>query len=179
VVSNSTGFYLFNNPLNANNWNGTGFDTLYVADDRTDTNGGVQRWVYNGTTWVLSGTMNSSGGLRGLTATIDTSGPSPAVNLWSTTVTTTDNNAVIYLQDTLSANSGTFGSVTTLANAGTGSYFRSVELGIAVPEPSSYLLLIVTAAVGIFWTVSRQKKREAKVIKTEDDPTSTIFLPSL
>jgi hypothetical protein len=181
IISNSTGFYLFDNPLNSSHWNSTTFNTLYVADDRTDTNGGIQRWVYNGSTWVLSGTMNSNSGVRGLTATIDTSGLSPVVSLWSTTVTTTDNNALIYFQDTLSANSGVFGSVTTLANAGTGSYFRSVELGIVVPEPSSYLLLIATAAVVTYWTLSRRKKREAKPnpAKTEDDPTSTIFLPSL
>jgi hypothetical protein len=176
----STGFYLFDNPLNANTWNGTGLNTLYIADDRdTASGGGVQRWVYNGSTWVLSGTMNSSSGLRGLTATIDTSGPSPVVSLWSTTVTATDNNALIYLQDTLSASSGTFGSVTTLANAGTGNYFRSVELGIVVPEPSSLLLLLATAAVGIYWMLFRRKKPVANPLKTKDDPTSTIFLHSL
>jgi hypothetical protein len=179
VASNSTGFYLFDNPLNSNNWNNTGFDTLYVADDRTDTNGGVQRWVYNGSTWVLSGTMNSSSGVRGLTAAIDTSGVSPVVSLWSTTVTTTDNNALIYFQDTLSASGGAFGSVTTLASAGTGNYFRSVDLGIAVPEPSTYLLLIGTAAVVTYWMLFRHKKSEARSIETKDDPTSTIFLPSL
>lgn len=45
-----------------------GIDLLYIADDRTNGNGGVQRWTLNTTTWTLAGTMSvgASSGCRGL-----------------------------------------------------------------------------------------------------------------
>lgn len=46
-----------------------GIDLLYIADDRTNGSGGVQRWTLNNTTWTLAGTMSvgASSGCRGLT----------------------------------------------------------------------------------------------------------------
>lgn len=41
--------------------NGT-VDQLYVADDRTVTGGGVQRWKLNGATWTLEGTISTGTG---------------------------------------------------------------------------------------------------------------------
>jgi hypothetical protein len=145
-----TGFYLFDNPLNSNNWNGTGLDTLYVADERAGASGGgIQRWVFNGSTWVLSGTFTSSGGFRGLTATIDTGGASPIVSLWGTTAALSS-NSLVFLQDTLSATSGSYGAATVLATAPSGNVFRGVEIAaVAVPEPTAALCLILAGAVGV------------------------------
>jgi hypothetical protein len=52
-----------------------GPDTLYVADDRSAANGGgVQKWTFNGATWVLTSTLNLAAtaapiGFRGLAGT--------------------------------------------------------------------------------------------------------------
>ena len=50
----------------------TGLDTLYIADDTAQT-GGVQKWVFNGTTWTKIATFNdkTTTGFRGLTAYFD------------------------------------------------------------------------------------------------------------
>src|SRR5215470_9630123 len=53
---------------------------IYVADDRTGaTGGGVQRWEFDGSNWILSYTLNDSlaGGARYVTA--DFTGASPVV----------------------------------------------------------------------------------------------------
>jgi hypothetical protein len=45
-----------------------GIDRLYVADDRTDGNGGIQRWRLNNNSWGLDGTIScgAGSGCRGL-----------------------------------------------------------------------------------------------------------------
>lgn len=45
-----------------------GIDLLYVADDRTDGNGGIQRWRLQSSAWTLEGTIPCGGGAgcRGL-----------------------------------------------------------------------------------------------------------------
>ncbi len=99
-----------------------GFDTLYVADDRTLANGGgVQKWTFNGTTWSLSATLGSGSGLttgvRGL-AGYQAAG---VVTLFVTS-TETSANKVIRIVD-----SGTGTPVgTTLATAPANTVFRGV-----------------------------------------------------
>lgn len=45
-----------------------GIDLLYVADDRTDGNGGIQRWRLQSNSWTLEGTIScgATAGCRGL-----------------------------------------------------------------------------------------------------------------
>jgi hypothetical protein len=82
-VPSPYGFALFD--INAQDYNQTGLDRLYIADDRSLANGGgLQRWDFNGSTWVLTytltnglndaGNANSIGGLRGLTSRLDGNG---------------------------------------------------------------------------------------------------------
>ncbi|WP_375436952.1 T9SS type A sorting domain-containing protein [uncultured Hymenobacter sp.] len=48
-----------------------GIDVVYVADDRTPTNGGIQKWSLVGGTWTLNGTIASAtAALRGLTGKV-------------------------------------------------------------------------------------------------------------
>jgi hypothetical protein len=46
--------------------------TLYVADDRSLPNGGVQKWTFDGASWTLQYTLNSglSAGCRGLAGSV-------------------------------------------------------------------------------------------------------------
>lgn len=161
-------FYLFNNPLNLNNYAGTGLNTLYIADDRSSTSGGIQRWVYDGINWGLTATFNYVGnsnlnGARGLVATFDTSGASPVVNIWATSIgsaTTPTQNDLFFLSDTLTDVGGAFGSATTLATSPLNTFFRGVELA-AVPEPSTYALIGFTGMLmtGSWYYRRRQQQR--------------------
>ena len=49
--------------------NVAGLDTLYIADDRTVSGGGVQRWHLKNNTWAMDGVLSTgvSSGARGLT----------------------------------------------------------------------------------------------------------------
>jgi len=133
------GFVLFDTNSDGTN------DLAYLADDRTTTGGGLQKWVLTGGTWTNSWSVlvNATGatstttatnfaGIRGLAGTWD------AVNgaqLFATT-TETSNNRVIAFSDT----GATPTSFTNLASAGTNYAFRGVDL-TAVPAPGAAALL--------------------------------------
>jgi hypothetical protein len=140
------GFVLFNNPLNPNSYETTGLNTLYMADDRSVANGGgVQRWVFNGTTWNLTGTFTNGGAnsYRGLTASIN----GTTVTLFATTSTASGNQLVTF-QDALTAAGGTFdASSVVLATAPTNTVFRGVAFA-PVPEPAT-VLGIAAGALGL------------------------------
>ena len=80
----------------------------YVADDRALTNGGVQKWTFNGSTWSLATTINSgiTAGCRGLT--VDWSGANPvifATTSYGTIVKATDNGSPSFVTiDTCAVN---------------------------------------------------------------------------
>jgi hypothetical protein len=145
-----------NSPTNPNSFNG--IDTLYVADDRiTNGSGGIQRWNYDGTNWVNSGTItppDAAGtgfvGLRGLTATIAGS----TVALYGTT-TEVSGNRLVTVTDTLSGLTGTFGAFSNLATAPTNTVFRGVSFA-PVPEPTS--LLAVATGTLLFGRWVRRRK---------------------
>lgn len=158
------GFFLVDNPLNSNNYQGTGFDTLYVADDRANTaGGGIQRWSFDGANWNLNGTAQygvgaTPSGFRGLTASISGN----TVSLFATSVTSATSggvNDLVLISDTLTAVGGTFGSFTTLATSATNTVFRGVDFTPqAIPEPTSLSLAAVGLA-GIWWRRRVQNQR--------------------
>jgi hypothetical protein len=157
------GFDLFDNPLNPNSYLGTGFNLLYVADDRTTaTGGGIQRWEYNGSTWALDATLGTTGtgGARGLTGSITNN----VVTLFATTAETSSNN-LIGFTDTVTGSfagggtGGVFSPLTTLATAGTNEAFRGVDFApTGVPEPGT-MALCGLAAAGV---ASRRLRRKGK-----------------
>lgn len=101
----------------------SGIDVLYIADDRTNGSGGVQRWRLSGTTWMLEGTLTvgASAGCRGLAGY--RSGTS--ITLIASTAETNTSRVVSFTD-----NGGTPGSLsaTMLATAGTNTAFRGVAL---------------------------------------------------
>jgi len=145
-----------NSPTNPNSFNG--IDTLYVADDRiTNGSGGIQRWNFDGTNWVNSGTItppDAAGtgfaGLRGLTATVAGS----TVSLYGTT-TEASANRLVTVTDMLTGLGGTFGAFSNLATAPANTVFRGVSFA-PVPEPTS--LLAVGAGTLLFGRWVRRRK---------------------
>lgn len=114
--------------------------TLYIADDRTTTSGGLQKWVRTGGvandtvsgTWTLSTTFNlaniagtGNAGLRGLAGEV----VGGAVNLFAIS---TDNRLV-----TITDGVG-IPSFTVLATAPTNTNWRGVEI---IPTPGTAALL--------------------------------------
>jgi MYXO-CTERM domain-containing protein len=129
-------------------------DLAYLADDRTATGGGLQKWMLVGGTWTQSwsrlvnatGTLSDTAGtgfagIRGLTGTWD------AVNgaqLYATT-TEANNNRLISIVD----NGSTPTLATNLASAGTNYVFRGVAFTPgAIPAPGALALLGVAGLVG-------------------------------
>ncbi len=110
VTGNSTYDYFF-----ADN------STLYVADDRTTTAGGIQKWVLSSGTWTLQYTLNPATGVgcRGLSGVVN----GGTTTLYATTTQATG-NALVSVTD---AGPGAASPFTTVANAGTNRIFRGVR----------------------------------------------------
>ncbi len=110
--------------------------TLYVADDRTQVNGGgIQKWTFNSGTsqWQLAYTLSlGTVGARGLIGT--TNGLGQTV-LYATSTTT----ALVGITDT-----GSGAVYSTIATAPLNTAFRSVTF---FPEPCSLLLLGLGALI--------------------------------
>jgi len=138
------GMFALDNPLNPF----SGIDTFYLADDSSQANGGgIQRWVFDGSTWNLTGTaLTSAGtsvGARGLTATVSGS----TVTLYATT-NEASANRLGSITDVLTTTSGTFAATgfVTLATAPTNTAFRGVAF-TPVPEPASLVAVSLAALV--------------------------------
>lgn len=104
----------------------TGVDTLYVADDSSQGNGGgIQKWVFNGTTWtkIATFTNGTTTGFRGVMATQGTGG----VVVIGTTTETNGNSIVKYLDDGQNTNP----TGTVIATAPTNTVFRGIALAPA------------------------------------------------
>ncbi len=105
-------------------------NTIYVADDRTNGSGGVQKWTLSGT-WTLAYTHTASAttGCRGLT--VDWSGTNPVIY-----ATSTDNK----IQSVTDA--GSAGTLTTIATGATNTAIRGIAFSpyasITFSDGSSY-----------------------------------------
>ena len=106
----------------------------YVADDRSAASGGgIQKWVFDGTSWSLSYTLAlgaaAAGGARQLT--VDWSAANPIIYA---TTTEASANRLVDIADT-----GAGAAFTTLATAGVNTVFRGVDF-TPTPEPSTLAL---------------------------------------
>jgi hypothetical protein len=91
-----------------------GLDTLYVADDRAPTNGGIQKWTFDGTTWTLAATFNTglTSGVRGLAGLVTGAN----VTLLATTSQALPNTVVQFVDDGSATPAATV-LATVIANA--------------------------------------------------------------
>jgi len=141
----------------------TTLDTAFIADDRTVTGGGLNKWTFDGTTWSKSYSLllNSTGnafastgngllGLRGLAGSYDSG--TDAFSLYATT-TETSNNRLVQIVD-----SGTTPtSWTQLATAGTNNAFRGVDvITTAIPEPSTFAAIL--GGVALLGVATRRRR---------------------
>jgi hypothetical protein len=116
--------------------------TLYVADDRTTTGGGIEKWTFDGTNWSLqySSLAGGTAGLRSLGLAAD--GTLYGITTANTLVSATD--------------TGTAFTFSTLATAPTNTAFRGVAFA-PVPEPG-HVLLACGAAAGLAGWWRRRRK---------------------
>ncbi len=146
----------------ANLGSGSGPDTLYVADNG---NNAVEKFSYNGTTWVLEGSVTVPA-VTGIAVSVS-SGTADIYVTNGTSSSAAYNSVLSGLTDGSGSN-GTFtSSVTTLANAPTGESFKGVAFapGTAVPnngdtpEAPYVLLLPGLAAVALAGYIVLRRRR--------------------
>lgn len=117
-------------------------NTLYLTDDDTTAlaSGGLQKWVFNGTTWAKVWTLLPAGtiGFRSITGVVDDAG---GVQLYmiSALGSGTAANAIMGVSDSLLSITAP-GGATTLATAGANQVFRGIEF-TPVPAPGTAALL--------------------------------------
>jgi hypothetical protein len=123
-----------------------GPDTLYVATDNAG-NIGLNKYNFNGTTWVSAGLIlvpaGSAGGtstLRHLTGSVDALGNVTLFGSASGTAETSANRLMKMVD------SGGIQTWTTLATTGTNTVFRGVDF-IPVPTPGALAMLAVGGVV--------------------------------
>jgi hypothetical protein len=100
-----------------------GVDTIYIADEAAPASGGgIQKWIYDGTTWIQAYTLSTglSGGLRHLLA--DES-PGGIVLLATTAGAANAANTIVKVID-----NGADSPFLTLVNAPTNTAFRGISL---------------------------------------------------
>jgi hypothetical protein len=99
-----------------------GVDTLYLADDRVNATGGVQKWTFDGTTWTLITTfkVNTTSGCRGLAAVVTGS----TVTIIAST-TLTPSTIVRFVDDFVTLAP----PATTIATAPANTVYRGIALG--------------------------------------------------
>jgi hypothetical protein len=104
-----------------------GVDVLYVADDRSAPSGGIQRWVFDGSTWTLGATLNqvSTGALtasmsfRGVTGYVTGN----SVTLIASSSAASANALAVFVDDGVSTPVGT-----VIASAPMFTVYRGVAL---------------------------------------------------
>lgn len=157
VGSSPYEYVMYNDP-NGNQSNlPFGVNRVYVADDRVGVAGGIQRWSWNGATWVLDYTMGfleggNSVGMRGLAGYLD------PVSGNAVLFTTRFDGTILYQVTDTAANA----PFLTLATADTNTVFRGVALA-AVPEPAT--LAVAGASLMViglgFYRYRRRKALES------------------
>jgi hypothetical protein len=130
--------------LNANNYAGTGLDTLYFLDN-ADRGGAVDKYSYNGTTWVKDGAIALDGAFA-LTATVSGATVSLAVTTPAGLYSLSDVNGA-------STSFTASGAPKLLASAPANTAFRGVALAPVVPTAPTVFVHSPALASTVLGTV--------------------------
>jgi hypothetical protein len=137
--------------------------TIYLADNRSDGNGGIQKWTLSAGTWSLQYTLGSTQlfslvtpanrvGAHGLTGLID--GTGNAVLFATTFAPGGERNQLFTVTDTGAASTLNF-----LGSSATNTAFRGIEIAqlppAIVPEPSCFALIVM----GLMAAVTKVRRR--------------------
>lgn len=130
-----------------------GVDTLYIADD-SSANAGLTKYSLVGGTWTSNGKVGTStDAYRGLTGYISSGGPLPIVHLFAVRKggsAAAGGGELVSLDDASGFNGAFSGTPTLLATAPTNEAFRGVAyIPVAVPEPSTWVLVVVGVAAAL------------------------------
>ena len=129
-----TSVNLFNTPSGTGNPSQYDFffadpNTVYIVDDRTQTNGGgLQKWTFNGTAWSRVYTLFPGASPGSIAGTTNTDG---TVSLYIVTQISAGNNKIIKATDTITNTDPTQVPFADFASSGTNLAFR----GIVVLNP--------------------------------------------
>jgi hypothetical protein len=110
------------------NPNGSGVDTLYIADDSTSA-GGLLKYSLVGGSWVANGSsVGASLGVRSLTGSVQNG---------SVTLYVTSSSGLFTITDAAGYNAPVSGSLTSLATASTNTAFRGIAFAPLSSAPSN------------------------------------------
>jgi len=120
----------------------------YIANGAAG--GGIQRWDFNGTSWVQSYTLHTASGFSFVTA--DFSGANPT--LYATTLASGGNDSIVTFTDIGGGSESGFNILATTTQTGGSATFNGLVL-VPAPEPSS----LAVGALG--WAVCIGARRLA------------------
>lgn len=129
-----------------------GMTTLYVAIENSATSGGIQKWTFNGSSWSLAYTLDSSVGFDWVTGNF--SGANPV--LYATSFAGTGGNSIYTITDTGSGSGATLLD-TIAASSSVAGDFDGIVFVASVPEPSVYAL----AGLGLVLFLGNRRTRKA------------------
>ncbi|GAA4353623.1 hypothetical protein GCM10023185_14450 [Hymenobacter saemangeumensis] len=128
-----------------------GVDVVYVADDRTSSPGGIQKWSLVGGTWTLNGSIASTLAVRGLDG---------MVSGGTVTLAASGNGGLFLLTDNAGYNAAPSAAMLpmAIATAGTNAVFRGVAFapvaGMVTPAPNITSFTPATGNVGATVTIT-------------------------
>jgi hypothetical protein len=126
-----------------------GVDVVYIADDRTASPGGIQKWSLVGSTWTYNGSMASVPGasIRGLDG---------IVNGTTVSLVGSGNSGIYFVTDNAGHNAppSTTTITATIAAPGTNAVFRGVTFAPVASVPTITSFTPTTGATGTTVTIT-------------------------
>lgn len=154
TITNLAGHDTFDTSLSSFDYFFASSNILYVADDRTTGNGGLQKWTLSSGTWTLNwvlraldqdnntATPDLNLGIRGLTGQVLADG---SVSLFAVTGESAGQNFLVGFSDLLTGTTIPGGSKFNLLDtSATNTIFRGVDI---IPAPSAAALIALGGLV--------------------------------